>query len=61
MPIYRGKDKIGYFYQWGKNRMGYKKWTKYYYNPNDINSKKKAKIRAIKQGLAAKIFQGRKL
>ena len=59
MPIYRGKDQHGHFYQWGKNLPGHKKWTKYYYNPYNDKSQQKAKSKAIKQGLAARIFQGR--
>ena len=55
MPVYRGRDKNGYFYQWGKNAPGHKKWTKYYYTSNNSNSRSRAKQKAIKQGMASLI------
>lgn len=45
MPIHRGKDKKGPFYQWG-NR------NKYYYKSNDSKSRNNAKSKAYKQAKA---------
>lgn len=53
MAVFRGKDTKGSFYQWGKDAPGKKKWTKYYYTPNDKKSRMAAKHKATKQGLAA--------
>lgn len=58
MPIHRGRNSQGSFYQWGKDVPGRKKWTKYYYTPNDIESREMAKEKAIRQGLASKASQG---
>lgn len=43
MPIHRGKDNKGYYYQWGNGK-------KYYFN-NEAE-RRKAKYRAIIQGYA---------
>lgn len=59
MPIYKGKNSKGHFYQWGKDMPGHKKWAKYYYNPESKRSIERAKDQAISQGLAAKASQGR--
>lgn len=45
MPVHRGKDKKGPFYQWGSQK-------KYYYISNNSLSRKKAKDKAYKQGIA---------
>lgn len=42
MPLYRGKDKKGPYYQWGNQK-------KYHYKPNNDISRKNAKLKAIKQ------------
>ena len=54
MPVYRSRDSQGPFYQWGKG-MG----KKYYYIPNNKQSREIARKKSIKQGLAIKISQGR--
>ena len=46
MPTKSGKDSIGYFYRWGS------KGKKYYYDPDNALSKKRAKAKADKQGQA---------
>ena len=45
MPVHRGRDSSGSFYQWGSQK-------KYYYNPNSERSQKNAKAKAIRQGVA---------
>ena len=47
MPVHRGKDKKGPYYQWGESG------KKYYYESGDPDSRKKAKQKAEKQGQAA--------
>jgi len=47
MPIHKGKDKDGCFYQWGKSG------KKYHYSCDDEARGKEAKKRAIAQALAA--------
>jgi hypothetical protein len=42
MPIHHGKDKDGYYYQWGNQ-------TKYYYHINNVLSEKVAIIKAKRQ------------
>ncbi len=54
MPIHRGKDSKGYFYQWG-----YRK--KYYYIPKNIRSRLLALNKAKRQARAIIISQFRKL
>ena len=46
MPIRRGNDKTGSFWQYGESG------KKYYYTPGDTESRKAAKAKAIKQGEA---------
>jgi hypothetical protein len=43
MPVHRGKDKNGSYYQWGSQK-------RYYYTPNDPVSRKSAKAKAHRQG-----------
>lgn len=43
MPIHQGKDKYGYFYQYGN------RGAKYYFNPISQASREKAYILAVKQ------------
>jgi hypothetical protein len=45
MPVHRGKDIHGSFYQWGSQK-------KYYYIPNDQLSRKRAKQLAHLQAAA---------
>jgi hypothetical protein len=45
MPVLRGKDSKGSFYQWGTQK-------KYYYKVGDKKSRKNAKARAERQGKA---------
>lgn len=45
MPIHRGKDKNGCYYQWGHR-------TKYYYTCNNKRSRENAKKKATKQMIA---------
>jgi hypothetical protein len=45
MPIHRGYDKKGCYYQWGNQ-------TKYYYKCGDKDDRKKAKMKSIKQMIA---------
>lgn len=45
MPIHQGKDKHGYYYQWGHQ-------TKYYYNPKSKSSENKAYSRSVQQAKA---------
>lgn len=52
MPVKRGRDKQGSFYQWGTG------WKKYYYTPFDVRSREQAKKRAVSQGLAVRIARG---
>lgn len=48
MPVQRGKDKDGPYYQWGESG------KKYRYESGDENSRKEAKQKAEKQGRAVK-------
>ena len=45
MPVHRGKDSQGCFYQWGGRK-------KYYYTPGDAKSRKAAEEKAHKQARA---------
>ena len=45
MPIHRGKDFKGFYYQWGNQ-------TKYYYVSGDSRSRQQAYDRALKQAQA---------
>lgn len=47
MPVHRGKDSKGLFYQWGDSG------KKYHYKSGDKASKERAKKKAEKQGQAA--------
>ncbi len=48
MPVARGHDSHGSYYRYGKTG------KKYYYKPNNVQSRKIAKIKAGKQGKATK-------
>lgn len=48
MPVMRGQDEEGTYYRWGKTG------KKYYYRPGDENSRRRAKLRAQQQGIAAR-------
>lgn len=47
MPVHRGKDSEGPFYQWGKSG------KKYRYKAGDKSGRESAKKKATKQGQAA--------
>lgn len=47
MPVRRGQDSKGPYYQWGNSG------KKYYYKPGDKESRNRAKSMAEKQGKAA--------
>lgn len=47
MPVHRGKDSQGCYYQWGNHG------KKYYYTPCDGPERNKAKEKAALQGRAA--------
>jgi hypothetical protein len=48
MPVHRGKDAKGPFYQWGDSG------KKYHYSAGDKSSRETAKRKASKQGRAAR-------
>lgn len=48
MPVHRGKDGDGPYYQWGESG------KKYHYTAGNTGSRKKAKAKAEKQGQAAR-------
>ena len=48
MPVHRGKDGDGPYYQWGDSG------KKYHYESGDQASRKRAKEKAEKQGRAAR-------
>lgn len=48
MPVQRGKDSKGPYYQWGDSG------KKYHYESGDRSSREKAKAQAEKQGRAAR-------
>jgi hypothetical protein len=48
MPVHRGKDSKGPYYQWGDNG------KKYHYTSGDARSRKTAQDKAKKQGRAAR-------
>jgi hypothetical protein len=48
MPIHRGSDSKGPFYQWGKQK-------KYYYKPGDKKSRDSAYNKAWKQSVAIRV------
>lgn len=48
MPVHRGKDSQGPYYQWGDSG------KKYHYESGDQQSRNQAKRRAAKQGQAAR-------
>jgi len=48
MPVHRGKDSKGPFYQWGMHG------AHYHYQPNDKRSRERAKKKAARQGRAIK-------
>lgn len=55
MPVHRGKDSSGPYYQWGNHG------KKYYYTANNVKTRENAKNSATKQGQAAHAhgWQGR--
>jgi hypothetical protein len=48
MPVHRGKDNDGPYYQWGESG------KKYHYESGDKSSRERAKDKARKQGQAAR-------
>jgi hypothetical protein len=52
MPVHKSQDKKGYYYQYGKQK-------KYYFNPFSIRSMAIARKKAMRQGRAIVISQGR--
>jgi len=52
MPIHRGRDTKGPFYQWGEEK-------KYYYVANDVKSRDKAYQRALTQARAIEASKAR--
>lgn len=48
MPVERGKDKDGPYYQWGESG------KKYHYEAGNTDSRNRAKSKAEKQGQAIK-------
>ena len=54
MSVHKGRDRHGYYYQWGNGSLTNKKWTKYYYNHNSTKSQANANYKAYKQGLMSK-------
>lgn len=48
MPVHRGKDSKGPYYQWGD------RGKKYHYESGDKSSREKAKKKAEQQGRAAR-------
>lgn len=48
MPVQRGQDSQGPYYQWGDSG------AKYRYQPGDEPSRERAKAKAQKQGTAAR-------
>jgi hypothetical protein len=48
MPVHRGKDAKGPFYQWGQSG------KKYHYSPGDKEGREGAKKKAERQGRAAR-------
>ena len=52
MPVKRGQDKQGRFYQWGTDG------KRYYYRPEDESSRKRARARATMQGRAIAAREG---
>ncbi len=48
MPVHRGSDRSGPFYQWGKSG------KKYHYTAGDAESRKRARNKAERQGAAAR-------
>lgn len=48
MPVHRGKDSKGAYYQWGDSG------KKYRYETGDKSSRKRARSKAEKQGQAAR-------
>lgn len=49
MPIHKGKDNKGYYYMYGSTG------KKYYYDPKDKKSEKRAYDKALKQEAAIRI------
>jgi hypothetical protein len=47
MPVHRGSNKYGYYYQWGNHG------KKYYYVPNNVKSRNLSYALATIQGRAA--------
>lgn len=49
MPVTISRDVLGSYYKWGKTG------KHYYYSPNNEASRKKARKKAIRQGIAIKL------
>ena len=47
MPVHRGRDSQGSYYQWGS------RGAKYYYEPGNVQCRANAYRRALRQGQAA--------
>lgn len=50
MPVRRGKDTRGHYFQWGEGK-------KYYFDPDNLRSAARARNRASKQGQAVRARQ----
>lgn len=48
MPVHRGKDREGPYYQWGESG------KKYYYESGNKQARERAKAKAERQGRAAR-------
>jgi len=46
MPVHRGYDTIGYYYQWGN------RGKRYYYNPKSLRSENTARNKSYEQARA---------
>lgn len=55
MPIRNGTDSLGYYFAFGAHG------HKYYYKPRNKISMKMAYLKALRQGMAIKINQRRRL
>jgi hypothetical protein len=48
MPVHRGRDRRGPYYQWGESG------RRYYYTSGDTSSRNRARHQATRQGQAAR-------
>ena len=46
MPVHKGKDEKGYYYQWGEHG------KRYYYDTKDNESREKARQKSLRQARA---------